>query len=47
MFQLQEKKKALTQAALSGDKVKNLRLDMNELLALFRRNPHEDDDDDD
>ncbi|KAF9022196.1 hypothetical protein BDZ89DRAFT_1070828, partial [Hymenopellis radicata] len=31
---LQDKKRELTKAALSGDKVKNLRLDMNELLAL-------------
>ncbi|KAF9009274.1 hypothetical protein BDZ89DRAFT_1229328 [Hymenopellis radicata] len=44
---LQDKKRELTKAALSGDKVKNLRLDMNELLALFNRGGKDDDDDDD
>ncbi|KAF9078547.1 SNF2 family N-terminal domain-containing protein [Rhodocollybia butyracea] len=33
---LQEKKRELARAALSGDKIKNLRLGMDELLALFR-----------
>ncbi|TRM67085.1 SNF2 family N-terminal domain-containing protein [Schizophyllum amplum] len=42
---LQEKKRELTRAALSGEKVKNLRLDMNELLALFRPGVEDDDDD--
>lgn len=37
ILELQEKKRALAQAALSGDKVKGLKLDMNELLALFKR----------
>ncbi|KAF8909210.1 SNF2 family N-terminal domain-containing protein [Mucidula mucida] len=41
---LQDKKRELTKAALSGDKVKNLRLDMNELLALFNRGGDDDDD---
>ncbi|KAL1757353.1 SNF2 family N-terminal domain-containing protein [Schizophyllum commune] len=43
---LQEKKRELTKAALSGEKVKNLRLDMNELLALFRHSADYDDDED-
>ncbi|KIY68112.1 hypothetical protein CYLTODRAFT_351900 [Cylindrobasidium torrendii FP15055 ss-10] len=47
ILELQEKKRALAAAALSGDKVKNLKLDMGELLALFRRNGRDDDSDDD
>jgi hypothetical protein len=46
-WQLQEKKRALAEAALSGDKVKGMRLNMNELLALFRPGSHHDDDSDD
>jgi len=45
LSQLQEKKRELTRAALSGDKIKNLRLGMNELLALFRPGGHDEDDD--
>ncbi|KAF7311329.1 hypothetical protein MKEN_01034600 [Mycena kentingensis (nom. inval.)] len=41
---LQEKKRMLAQAALSGDKMKNMKLGMDDLLALFR--PGRDDDDD-
>ena len=42
--QLQEKKRALAAAALSGDKLKNMRLGLDDLMALFR--PGRDDDDD-
>ncbi|KAK7460971.1 hypothetical protein VKT23_008899 [Stygiomarasmius scandens] len=45
ILELQEKKRELTRAALSGDKIKNLRLGMNELLALFRPGGHDEDDD--
>ena len=34
--QLQEKKRALTTATLSGDKLKNSRLGIDDLVALFR-----------
>lgn len=43
--QLQTKKRALAQAALSGDKLKNMRLGMDDLLALFRPGGRDDDDD--
>lgn len=43
---LQDKKRALAQAALSGDKLKNLKLGMDDLLALFRHNARDDSDDD-
>jgi hypothetical protein len=33
-------------AALSGDKIKNMRLGMDDLLALFRHGGRDDDDDD-
>ncbi|KAG5220159.1 SNF2 family DNA-dependent ATPase [Salix suchowensis] len=42
--QLQTKKRALAQAALSGDKLKNMRLGMDDLLALFRPGGRDDDD---
>lgn len=35
-MQLQEKKRELAQAALSGDKLKSMKLGMDDLLALFR-----------
>jgi hypothetical protein len=44
--QLQEKKRALAAAALSGDKIKDMRLGMDDLLALFRPGGRDDDDDD-
>ena len=44
--QLQEKKRALAAATLSGDKLKNMRLGMDELVALFRGTGHDDDEDD-
>jgi hypothetical protein len=42
--QLQEKKRELARAALSGDKIKNMRLGIDELVALFRSGRDEDDD---
>jgi hypothetical protein len=41
--QLQEKKRELTKAALSGEKMKNMKLGMDDLLALFRPGAHDDD----
>lgn len=46
-FQLQEKKRALAAAALSGDKIKNMRLGMEDLLALFRPGGKDDDEESD
>ncbi|KAG6811355.1 hypothetical protein H0H92_007820 [Tricholoma furcatifolium] len=46
MLTLQEKKRELTRAALSGDKIKNMRLRMEELLALFRPGGRDDEDED-
>lgn len=43
-FQLQEKKRELTKAALSGDKMKNNKLGINDLMALFRPGGRDDDD---
>ncbi|KAL4267211.1 SNF2/RAD54 Helicase and Transcription Factor [Pleurotus pulmonarius] len=45
ILELQTKKRALAQAALSGDKLKNMRLGMDDLLALFRPGGRDDDDD--
>ncbi|KAH7871361.1 SNF2 family N-terminal domain-containing protein [Lentinula edodes] len=36
ILELQDKKRELARAALSGDKIRNMRLGMDELLALFR-----------
>ena len=44
---LQEKKRVLAAAALSGDKIKNMRLGMDDLLALFRPGHRDADDSDD
>ena len=44
--QLQEKKRALAAATLSGDKLKNMRLGIDELVALFRASGHDDDEED-
>ncbi|KAJ7461525.1 SNF2 family DNA-dependent ATPase [Mycena latifolia] len=44
---LQDKKRELARAALSGDKIKNMKLGMEDLLALFRPGGRDDDDDDD
>ncbi|KAG2034468.1 SNF2 family N-terminal domain-containing protein [Suillus americanus] len=44
ILELQEKKRELTKAALSGEKMKNMKLGMDDLLALFRPGPNHDDD---
>ncbi|KAG1773596.1 SNF2 family N-terminal domain-containing protein [Suillus placidus] len=44
ILELQEKKRELTKAALSGEKMKNMKLGMDDLLALFRPGTHQDDD---
>lgn len=44
---LQENKRKLAHAALSGDKIKNMRLGMDDLLALFRPGGRDDDEDSD
>ncbi|KAJ7172070.1 SNF2 family DNA-dependent ATPase [Mycena filopes] len=44
---LQDKKRELARAALSGDKIKNMKLGMEDLLALFRPGSRDDDDEDD
>ena len=47
LLQLQEKKRALANAALSGDKLKNMRLGMDDLMALFGTHRDRDDEEDD
>jgi len=47
ILMLQDKKRELARAALSGDKIKDMRLGMDDLLALFRPGGRDDDDDDD
>lgn len=42
---MQDKKRILAAAALSGDKIKNMRLGMDDLLALFRHTGRDDDND--
>lgn len=44
--QLQDKKRELARAALSGDKIKDMRLGMDDLLALFRPGGKDDDEED-
>lgn len=44
---LQEKKRELAAAALSGDKMKNNKLSINDLIALFKSGGGRGDDDDD
>ena len=44
-FQLQEKKSQLANAALSGDKFKNNKLGLDDILALFRPGGKNDSDD--
>ncbi|KAM5539722.1 hypothetical protein V8D89_006535 [Ganoderma adspersum] len=46
ILELQEKKRALAAATLSGDKLKNMRLGIDELVALFRASGHDDDEED-
>ncbi|TFY77491.1 hypothetical protein EWM64_g6519 [Hericium alpestre] len=43
---LQDTKRALADAALSGDKLKNNKLDLNDLMALFRPGRDEDEEED-
>jgi hypothetical protein len=46
-FQLQEQKRALTESALSGEAMSKVAtLGRDELLALFRRGDHEEDEED-
>lgn len=45
--QLQDAKRELAKAALSGDKLKNTKLGLDDLLALFKGGGRHDDDDDD
>lgn len=45
ILQLQDAKRQLTTAALSGDKLKNMKLGMDDLLALFRGFDQDGDDD--
>ncbi|KAH0831071.1 hypothetical protein J3R83DRAFT_13598 [Lanmaoa asiatica] len=47
ILQLQDAKRELAKAALSGDKIKNMKLGLDDLLALFRGGGRYDDDDDD
>jgi SNF2 family DNA or RNA helicase len=44
ILELQGKKRELTKAALSGEKMKNMKLGMDDLLALFRPGATHDDD---
>ncbi|KAF7337965.1 SNF2 family DNA-dependent ATPase [Mycena venus] len=46
ILELQDKKRELARAALSGDKIKNMKLGMEDLLALFRPGGRDDEDDD-
>lgn len=41
---LQNSKRALTTAALGGDRIKNLKLGLEDLMALFRPGREDDDD---
>jgi len=45
ILHLQDQKRQLANAALAGDKLKNMRLGMDELLALFRNDNFNDDED--
>ena len=49
ILDLQEKKRALAKAALSGDKLKTMKLGLDELMTLFQHNggQHDDDSDED
>ncbi|KAI0080447.1 hypothetical protein K474DRAFT_1682619 [Panus rudis PR-1116 ss-1] len=47
ILELQEKKRALANAALSGDKMKNMTLRMEDLMGLFRSGGDHDDEEDD
>ncbi|KZT01342.1 uncharacterized protein LAESUDRAFT_739218 [Laetiporus sulphureus 93-53] len=45
ILELQDKKRALAKAALSGDRMKNMRLGADELIALFKPGGRDDDED--
>jgi SNF2 family DNA or RNA helicase len=47
ILELQEKKCAEARAVLAGDKIKGNKLNMNELMALFKPGGGANDDDDD
>ena len=47
ILELQEKKRALATAALAGDKLKNMKLGLDDLMALFKHSGRDDDDDSD
>ena len=47
ILELQDKKRALATAALAGDKLKNMKLGLDDLMALFRHNGFDGDADDD
>jgi SNF2 family DNA or RNA helicase len=47
ILELQEKKRAEARAVLAGDKIKGNKLNMNELMALFKSGGGANDDDDD
>jgi len=46
ILMLQDKKRELARAALSGDKIKDMRLGMDDLLALFRPGSRDDEESD-
>ncbi|GJE98728.1 DEAD/DEAH box helicase [Phanerochaete sordida] len=46
ILELQEKKRALAAAALSGDKMKSMKLGMDDLMALFKHGGRDDDESD-
>ncbi|KAH9847016.1 SNF2 family N-terminal domain-containing protein [Lenzites betulinus] len=46
ILELQEKKRALAAAALSGDKYKSMRLGIDDLVALFRSDGHDEEEED-
>ncbi|KAF5348045.1 hypothetical protein D9758_010064 [Tetrapyrgos nigripes] len=46
MLKLQDKKRELARAVLSGDKIKNMRLGLDDLMALFRPGAGNKDDND-
>ncbi|PSR75765.1 hypothetical protein PHLCEN_2v8882 [Hermanssonia centrifuga] len=46
ILELQEKKRALATAALAGDKLKNMKLGLDDLMDLFKHNADDRDDDD-
>lgn len=47
ILELQEKKRTLAAAALAGDKIKNMKLGLDDLMALFKQGGDVSDDEDD